>query len=722
MRRMTVLAVTGVLAAGLVPAAAADPAGDAPGAPGAHPRWLPADKTGFGGSRGKDSTIWYTLQGGQLSEIYYPDLSTPTVRSLNLVVSDGRSYTAVDAEEKRQEVRRVSADGLTYQQTIRADRWFLRKTYVTDPARSSVVVDVDFRSLTGKPLDLYAVLDPDLDNNGTDDSARTEGDALVATDGNAASALVARPALRQTSNGYAGTSDGITQLKKDFRLTGYPSAGKGNVVQTGRLDVDGLRQRSAELVIGMGAEPKAALDTARASLRQGFRQAARDNEAGWRRYLDGLKPAPRSLRTPAERDLYRASALLLAASEDKLNPGAFIASPSMPWAFGNNGKGYLPSGTYHLVWPRDLYQIATGMLAAGDRAAAERSLEYMFTKQQYPDGHLAQNTHVDGTPYWTSVQLDETALPIVLAEQLKAYDAKTWQGVRKAAEFLLTYKGSNGLASPYSQQERWEEQDGYSPSTIASVIAGLVCAAELAKANGAAADAQRYLAAADDFKAKLPRWTVTTNGPLSPEPYFLRLTKDGNADNGTRYNLGNSSYTADQRAVTDAGFLELVRLGIYRPDDPIIRNSIAVTDKAIGVTTPTGQFWHRYTGDGYGERADGSQWDMDLPQGSRQTFGRLWPLLAGERGEYDLANGDRAMAAKRLRDLGRVAHTGDTMPEQVWDENAPSGQPGFGKGTPTQSATPLAWTHAQYLRLAWAVQAGAVIEQPTVVRCRYLGC
>ncbi|MFI6030100.1 glycoside hydrolase family 15 protein [Amycolatopsis magusensis] len=719
MRRPLILALTGVLAAGLLPAvAAAEPGGGAaPGGPGAHPLWLPAGKTGFGGSREQASNVWFTLHSGQLSDVYYPDLSTPSIRSLGFVVTDGKSFAATDADAKFEQVRRTSPDGLTYEQTITDEkkRWKLRKTYVTDPERASVLVDVDFTSLTGKPYQLYAVLDPDLDNNGTDDSAGTEGDTLVATDGKVTSALAANPAFTKTSNGFSGTSDGATQLLKSFQLKSYDTAGKGNVVQTGQLAADGLKSRRATLSLGFGEQAAA---TAKASLKTGFGPARKANEAGWRNYLRGLKDVPASVA--GKRDLYKASMLMLAASEDKLNPGAFIASPSMPWQFGDNGPGWLPSGTYHLVWPRDLYQIATGMLAAGDEGAAQRSIEYMFTKQQQADGHLAQNTDVDGTPYWTSIQLDETALPIVLAQQV-GIDAELWPNIRRAADFLIDYRGPNGQASPWSQQERWEEQDGYSPSTIASVIAGLVCAAELAKEHGDAASAERYLAKADEFKGKLAEWTVTTNGPLSDDPYFVRLTKDGNANNGTVYNLGNSSYDADQRAVADAGFLELVRLGIYAPDDPIIRNSLAVVDREISYTTPTGQFWHRYTGDGYGERADGSQWEMELPPGSRQTFGRLWPLLAGERGEYELANGELGAAKRRLRDLGRVAGTGDTMPEQVWDENAPSGRPGFPTGKGNQSATPLAWTHAQFVRLAWSVQEKKVIEQPAAVRCRYLG-
>ncbi|MEC3981517.1 glycoside hydrolase family 15 protein [Amycolatopsis sp. H20-H5] len=725
MRRFMIPALVGLLVSSLIPAtAAASGGGEAPGGPGVRPSWLPANKTGFGTARDRASNVWFTLQGGQLSEVYYPDLSTPSVRALNLVVSDGRSFASVDSAARAQQVRRTSDDGLTYEQTITDDqhRWKLRKTYVTDPARSTVLIDVDFTSLTGRPYRLYAVADPDLTNDGSDDTAAANGATLLSHDAKTAAALTAQPAFEHASVGYAGVSDGLTQLTKTFGLKDYASAAKGNVLLTGQTTADGVRSRHVTLALGMGAKDSDALGNAKASQRQGFRDTARAYDAGWRGYLRTVSRVPSSVKTKNERDLYQASVLMLAASEDKTHPGAFVASPSMPWRFGNNDPAYSPSGTYHLVWPRDLYQIATGLLAAGDRGAANRSLDYMFGTQQLPDGHLPQNTNVDGKPYWPSVQLDETAFPIVLAQQLGRTDAKTWQGVRKAAEFLLSYKGENGLASPYTQQERWEEQDGYSPSTIASVIAGLVCAADLAKHNGAAADAQRYLAAADKFKADLTKQTVTTNGPLSKDPYFVRLTKDGNANAGTKYNLGNSSLTKDQREVTDAGFLDLVRLGVYAADDPVIRNSIKVTDAQIGFTTPKGQFWHRYTLDGYGEQPDGSPWDYTFPAESRATYGRLWPLLAGERGEYDLANGDHSSAARRLRDLGRVSSSGDTMPEQVWDENAPSSQTGFPPGTPTASATPLAWTHAQYVRLAWNVQRGAVTEQPAVVRCHFLGC
>src|SRR5918997_1127347 len=115
--------------------------------------------------------------------------------------------------------------------------------------------------------------------NGTDDSAQSDGDALVASDAAVTSALVARPSFTKTSNGYFGTSDGATQLMKNFKLENYSMAGKGNVVQTGQLAADGVRSRHAELALGFG---ETAAETARASLKKGFPSAREANEAGWR--------------------------------------------------------------------------------------------------------------------------------------------------------------------------------------------------------------------------------------------------------------------------------------------------------------------------------------------------------------------------------------------------------------------------------------------------------
>jgi glucoamylase len=703
---MTVLlSVLAVVATTATTTAAAVPAGGggAPGAPGAPAVYQPADKQGFGTAHGgAESPVWFTLGGGRMTEVFYPDLSTPATRELQLVVTDGRSFT------QRVTGRTEQVGDLRFRQTARGTGWSLTTTYVTDPRRASVLVDVDFRA--HRPLRVYAVYDPALSREGGDDTG-VSGEALVASDAAAASALVARRGFAATSTGYLGTSDGWTDLadhRMDWR---YAKAGPGNVVQTGELRLDGVRHRHDTLALGFGPSRSAALRTATASAATGFAVAAARYAKGWRDYLGGLRRPPTSVVTAHERAVYRSSVLVLAASEDKRNPGAYIAAPGFPWAFGFDRQLAPEFGSYALVWPRDLYQIATGLLAAGDDEGAHRALDYMLEVQQQPDGHLAQNTRVTGEPYWTSVQLDETAAPMLLAWLLNRTDPSTMAGLRRAAEFMVSYPDA-----PFTEQERWENQSGYSPATIASEVAGLVCLADLLARTGDTATADRYLAIADEWAAKVEAWTATSTGPLSPRPYYLRLTKDGDPNAATTYNLGDNNVgEVDQRAVVDPSFLELVRLGLRPADDPTIRNTIAVVDRELGEHTPVGQLWHRFTSDGYGETADGRPWNVNWPTPTR-TYGRLWPIFAGERGEYELLAGDRRAAKGRLRTIAATANSGLMLPEQVWDNQAP---PGVRPGTGTGSATPLVWTHAQYLRLARSIEVNHPIERPSVVTCRY---
>lgn len=679
----------------------AAPSGDAPGAPGAPAVYQPADKQGFGTAHGgAASPVWFTLGGGSMTEVFYPDLSTPATRELTLLVTDGRSVT----EEVRGRTEQVG--DLTFRQTAHGTGWSATTTYVTDPARATVLVDVSFTA--HRPLKVYALYDPALSREGNDDTG-TSGDALVAADASAAAALVAGRGFGATSTGYLGTSDGRTDLADHRVDRQYAKAGPGNIVQTGELRLDGVRHRTDTLALGFGPDRDTAVRTARASLSTGFAKAARAYAKGWRDYVAGLRRPPSSVRTAHERDVYRSSLLVLAASEDKRHPGAYIASPSFPWAFGFDRQIAPEFGSYALVWPRDLYQIATGLLAAGDSAGANRALSYMLTTQQQPDGHLSQNTRVTGEPYWTSVQLDETAAPMLLAWLLNRTDASTLDGLRRAAEFMVNYPNA-----PFTEQERWENQSGYSPGTIAAEIAGLVCLADLLTRSGDTDAAARYLAVADDWASRVESWTATSTGPLSPDPYYLRLTKDGNPNAGTTYNLGDNNIgEVDQRTVVDPSFLELVRLGIRPADDPVVRNTITVVDRALGERTPAGQLWHRFTSDGYGEQANGGPWNVIWPTPTR-TFGRLWPIFAGERGEYELLAG--RSPDTRLATIAATANSGLMLPEQVWDNEAP---PGKRPGTGTTSATPLVWTHAQYVRLAWSIAAGHPVEQPDVVACRY---
>jgi glucoamylase len=399
--------------------------------------------------------------------------------------------------------------------------------------------------------------------------------------------------------------------------------------------------------------------------------------------------------------------MVLAASEDKVHRGASIAAPSMPWVWGTltlDDKEI--SGPYHLVWPRDFYHVATAQKAAGDDAASLRLLEYLWRVQKR-DGSWWQNTRVNGRKFWTSLQMDEVALPIVLAWWLGRTGDVDWRHIEPAADFIV----KNG---PKTTQERWENQEGWSPNTIATEIAGLICAAAVAREHGATRKAARYERTADRWQRRVERWTATTNGPYSPRPYYLRVTKDASPDKGTRYELGdNRTEEVDQREIVDNSFLGLVLFGVKPWNDPTVLNSLAVGDAQLAVDTPSGRIWRRFSFDGYGEQADGGDWNIfKTPEG--QTFGRAWPLLAGERGEYELiAGGD---ASPHLRTIAGTANDGLMLPEQVWDGRPPLGEPG-GKGT--RSATPLAWTHAQFVRLAWSIAAGKPIERPAIVACRY---
>jgi glucoamylase len=693
-----------LLAALLAMGVPAAPADQASGGPGEAAVYTPADKTGFGTARDRSSPVWFTLGGGRMTEVFYPDLSTPAVRDLQLVVTDGATFV----EQARGSTKAL--DGLTFRQTATGRGWRATSTYVTDPRRASVLIDIELRA--SHPVNAYVIYDPALTREGGDDRAATVGDALVAQDASTASALVAGRGFAATSNGFLGTSDGWTDLAEDRRLDNhYRMAGQGNVVQTGQLRLDGVGQRHDTMTLSFGANRNDALGTARRSLATGFPAIARQYDKGWQDYLASLRRPPSGL-SPRERAVYTSSLLVLAATEDKRNPGAFIAAPALPWAFGFDRAIVPEFGPYALVWPRDLYHIATALIAAGDRPAANRALDYMLRKQQQPDGHLSQNTRVDGSPYWTSVQLDETASPMLLAWLLGRADRSTMDSLRRAADFMVGYT-KDGNTAPWSEQERWENQSGYSPATIASGIAGLVCLADLLTRSGDAQAGNRYLAIADEWQRAVDGWTATSSGPYSTKPYYLRLTKDGKPDQGTTYNLGDNNVgEVDQRSVVDPSFLELVRLGVKRATDPVVVNTLSVVDAQLAERTPTGQFWHRFTSDGYGEQADGGPWNVNFPQPTR-TFGRLWPIFAGERGEYELLVDNQTRARERLRSIAATANSGLMLPEQVWDNQ------GIRPGSGSTSATPLGWTHAQFVRLAWSIQAGQPVERPAVVSCRY---
>ena len=771
----------GSAAAAASPAAAgASPAAGAVPATGTLSHFGLARKDCLGTSRTTASKAWYTVADGVLSDVYAPYIDQTDVETMQYVVTDGRTFTDL---QSRDTTYTVSADptGMvcTVTSTAKNGRYTLRTTYLTDPDRTSVVVQTRFTPRAGSgPLQLYVRIDPSIggnggggdpatENGGADDAgpdtgttALVSGDAATRTNATnrdyaaplAAALRADRPFLGSVS-GFAGTgSDGLVQLRRDHRITPSTAVVRhGNVVQTALLDTgSGTAGTSGaatvRLALGFAGSTRAAITTAGASLGRPFADVAHDYAAGWDAYDAGLTlPTAAGLRANGVSGALaaqvvpraRLAANVLKASEDKTFAGATVASLASPWGQAVSAgarPGGAPGvyfGSYREVFARDLYETFTGYLAVGDLATARASTRFLFQRQQLPDGRMPRNSLLNGrtAPDTGGDQLDETAYPILMAWQsgLAGDTALYGDHIRRAADFLVAHGPSFGL-------ERWEEQSGYSPSTIAAEIAGLVAAGRIAQANDDPSSARTYLATADDFARSVKGWTVSTSGPYA-DRYFIRLSKTGDPDAAVTYNLGNGGPTVDQRSVVDAGFLELVRLGILPADDPDVRASLPVVDRVLGRTTPAGRGFYRYgtsapgSEDGYGDdAATGRPW----PTTDTGT-GHLWPVLSGERGQYAAQAGDVAGAAALLESMGRASTGVGLVPEQTWEDAAlpasPAGTPpehasiGFVPGGATGSASPLTWAQSQGLRLAETLSSATPtvpVERPAAVADRYV--
>jgi glucoamylase len=376
-------------------------------------------------------------------------------------------------------------------------------------------------------------------------------------------------------------------------------------------------------------------------------------------------------------------------------------------------------------------------MADGDVAAARAATLFLFDRQQLPDGAMPRNSLLNGkaAPDTGGTQLDEAAYPIVMAYLTGlGGDASLYQDhIRPAADFLVANGPSDGV-------ERWEEQTGYSPSTIAAEIAGLTAASAVAASHGDAARARLYQATADDFQRNIKDWTVTTTGPDGPR-YFIRLSKTGDPDAAVSYSLGNGGPTLDQRSVIDGGFQELVRLGELPVSDPDVQASLKVLDKQISVSTPSGTGYYRYgndaakgSADGYGDCYQPSQTSCattGAPWPPTDTgTGHLWPNLSGERAESDLAAGSAGGAQALLQAMISFSSGVGLVPEQAWEDPDLPASPygsdpatasiGFVKGQAAGSASPLTWAQAQEVRLIASLGTGRNVDTPALTTARYV--
>ncbi len=686
------------------------------GAPGIEPRWTSSAKNGIGTAYHTSSQVWFTLSHGIVNEIYFPHVDSPNTRDLQFLVTDGESFCHEERRDLLHEIEYPEHDSLLYRLTNsdQNGRYRVVKEIVVDPHSPVLLMQTRLEivdpALRGK-LRLYALLAPHIKGTGNNNSAEWTGSGgrklFNAQREDIHMSFGCTPDFMRRSVGYVGFSDGWQDLMDNFKMDWeFERAEDGNIALIGEIDLS----EGIEFTLGVGFGRTQ--HSASAHLLQAFATPFADQREKYVRQWQ---------RTGAENDLsehtkdggemLRLSQCVLLAHEDKTCQGAFVASLSIPWG---DTKDDSDSGGYHLVWTRDMVQTATALLACGQTESPLRALIWLASVQA-ADGSLPQNSSVMGEAYWTGIQLDEVAVPVLLAWRLQQAGAlrqfDPWVLVSRAARYLI-------LHGPVTAQERWEENSGYSPSTLATIIASVVCAAEFARGRKDESAAGFLLDYADWLSAHLEEWTVTNRGELvdGKARHYIRITPaDPNQavampdpDDADIF-LANGGGKHPARNIVGGDFLQLVRLGVRAADDPLIIDSLAVIDQVLKRDLPQGPCWRRYNHDGYGQKSDGNAYD-----GSGE--GRSWPLLTGERGHYELAVGRDPMPF--IEALEKFANDGGMLPEQLWDaDDLPDGS--MKRGGPTGAAMPLCWSHAEYVALVRSHKDGVIFDRIEPVFQRY---
>lgn len=681
----------------------------APGKPGVSPTWTSSDKDLIGCALGA-SHLWFSIGHGIVNEVYYPRIDMPQIRDLGFIIADGKGFWV---EVKRLNTRklRLPDPGIPAIEIIHTHpRFQLRLHICPDPKRDVLLIKLQ---LQGAPeLRPYVLLAPHLGGTGYANQAwalpMRGRMVLSAARGPFGLALLAddphsRDAFSAVSTGYVGVSDGW----QDFAHNGsmqwsYDMAGPGNVALMGALT------RDCVLALGLSSSTEAAATLARCALAQDFTTVWETHCLAWRNWHNNCHTQLACVpKLSAELEIqYRTSAMVLRSHMDKIFPGAMVASLSIPW--GNCGD---ERGGYHLVWPRDLVECAGALIVLGALDDARDVLRYLIASQ-HEDGHWYQNQWLDSTAYWHGVQLDEAAFPVLLAASLAEHDALDGIDVRDMVARALSYIALNG---PASAQDRWEEDAGVNTFTLATCIAALVAGAHLLSKS----EQPLLLDLADYWNAHIEQWTVARNTPLSKRcavnGYYVRISPQASlTDNKALtylYPIKNHADNLQMPASEQVGvdFLQLVRLGLRKANHPLIQDTLKVADALLKVSTTNGPTWHRYNGDGYGEHQDGSPFD-----GS--GIGRAWPLLTGERGHFELAAGNDPLPY--IISMTKMASELGMLPEQLWDSDTIKTR-GLFAGRPSGSAMPLAWAHAEYIKLVSAWRTGHISDRLQSVWERY---
>ena len=640
--------------------------------------WGPGRKMAFGTAPTTRSKLWYTLADGALSEVFFPFLDRVALHELRFFASAGGAPPVDDSREGQHTISWLSPGVPAFIVDTTHHEYRLTKEIFSDPDENAMLIAANFSpELPDVRLYLQASAHWEPGTEGNFGSViDTHPPALLMRQQDVWICIVG-PFSRCTV-GYFQSSDLQIDLHDgDGYLTSpYDSAGPGNVAVGAEI---GIRAGAFQIAIGFAHSRADAEELARQTLQKGAGNVRQAFERAWRPHLD-MPPALAKV-SGDEGMLARASMSVLRSLEDKSYAGAFVAAPAAPWGESNHDGNHV----YHLVWPRDLCRIATALLDTGDTAAALRAFRHLEAHQR-PDGGWYQNWKLDGTPHWMSTELDQVALPILLAWRLGVAGSLDHDPfpimVRPAAQFLIR-------EGPTTQLDRWEDLGGLSPSTLAACIAALIIAAEFAGDAGEHVAASHLRAVADYWNDRVETWCTTSGGN------YVRLSND-----------------PDQRPTDGAvapEFLELVRYGLRRPKDERIMRSLQAVDGALKVSLPAGPSWRRYVGDKYGEHDDGSPWD-----GTGR--GRAWPVLTGERARHFFSMG--LPAAEMVRTLEGFAGESLMLPEQLWDAADIPGRR-LQRGRPNGSASPLGWAHAEYLELLTTIALAGFPDIVLPARRRY---
>ncbi|MFI5143992.1 MAG: glycoside hydrolase family 15 protein [Ignavibacteria bacterium] len=695
----------------------------APGSPGIEPKWTSSAKSAVGTSITKQSRVWFTISHGIINEVYYPKIDRACIRDFGFLVSCGNEYFS---EEKRDTESKISLikDGIPAVRVISTSldgKYVIEKIIITDPENEVLIQKINFKVNSGslKDFHLYALIAPHIGNRGYGNTAWVDDyknvPMLFAKRNDIVACIGSSAPMIKRSAGFVGFSDGWQDVSLHNKMEWeYNIAENGNVAMIGEIDVASCKGEFT-IALGFGQNPESAGFRVRSSIQKDFDKILDSYLKGWKDWFKSIQPSGKKNYLNKRNKL---SASVLKTHSDKSFPGGIIASISVPWG---TSKSDYDLGGYHLVWTRDLVECAGGLLACGAGCDVLDVLNYLRTTQD-DDGHWPQNMWLDGGKYWNGIQMDEVAFPIILLAHayreglISVKELKLYYGMlKKAAAFII----QNG---PVTQQDRWEEDSGYSPFTLAVEISALVSAAGLFNKLNDAASSDYCLCLADYWNSSIEKWCYIENSDFAEanevKGYYVRISPEVTSDASSPImgfvavkNRPPGDSVAPAAHIISVDALALVRFGLRDAKDERILNTIKVIDKYLKVDTPSGPAWHRYNGDGYGEQSDGSDFDGT-------GIGRAWPLLTGERAHYEIAAGNITGAKSLLKSLESFSNELGLIPEQIWDsDDIPSKI--LYKGKPTGSAMPLAWAHAEHLKLTRSIKDKKIFDMPEETYSRY---